>query len=981
MKLKIMLFFFLFLIILQVKSQSTANSDSTYLIINEKIQNKDYESAWKTYQQFEKTYLEKKLTKDSSFAKASLRIAQSYLFSNRNEDSRIHYKKALSYLKTDDALRPIYLLQTYLGLGIVYKRASVLDTAIIYYDDAKSLAISHFGPEDRTLHNIYNNLGNTYRILGNFDKAIQNHEKALSIRKKHYPDSFRIGDSYNNLGLIYTDLKQFSKSRIYYQEALKYYKSEGNSIRLRAAKANYNISRIFHDLSEFEKSLSYVDPAILLMEEIDQEKDFFYAEMLTLKTNLLIELGRLDQAEELLNRATALKSSYLKPDHLNWAFTYTSAAYLARQKLDFEGQMDYLLKTLRVNQSHYPSHHPEITEVYSQLIENALLRKDQGAAELYLDSLELTTSKDIGGLNDKLAIRKIFQKAMLSKFKYEKSGNDGNLYKAIELITEAIDKDEALKKFGLEEKSQILLTSSHRYLSDQAVQLCFEAYQKTGDSSYALKALTIADNVKSQLLSGAIKYKGNISFSNIPQDIIHKEELLKETLNETREAFFSTENNSTSYIEKYDSVANQITSYHEQLEHDFPKYYNYLYKTDNWDIEQLSTFSAKENSIFISYYICNNDLFIFRIDQSGLKFYRQKAPSTQSVLLLRHEIATQQKLQLRKSSISLYEDLLENIIDHNDIGKALIIVGDQHINTLSFEMLIPSFAKKEYLLTSFPISYAYSLEIWVLQNKIRSKSSKHSLLAIAPDYRNRFDTLDLTDELQTSEQIMQRLPGSLKSVDKITEITKGKVIKGEQATKSFFLLNASEYNILHFSMHGINDPEDPLSSGLVFQPTKDMTDNNLSAREIFRMDLSSELAVLSACNTGWGAYDSSEGLNSLGYAFSYAGVPSTIMSLWQVPDDATSRIMTKFYAHLNNGEKKNEALRQAKLDYLETVVDPMQKNPFYWAGFVLNGNVNQVKFSHRTWVYKLLAGLAILGFAVSFYSRRARRNSSSIHHS
>ncbi|HTQ79021.1 MAG TPA: CHAT domain-containing protein, partial [Thermoanaerobaculia bacterium] len=76
-----------------------------------------------------------------------------------------------------------------------------------------------------------------------------------------------------------------------------------------------------------------------------------------------------------------------------------------------------------------------------------------------------------------------------------------------------------------------------------------------------------------------------------------------------------------------------------------------------------------------------------------------------------------------------------------------------------------------------------------------------------------------------------------------------------------------------------------------------------------------------------------EGLVGLSRAFFYAGTPSLIVSLWQVEDRSTARLMRDFYQRLRGGESKGEALREAKLALLRSG----DSQPFFWAPFVLLG--------------------------------------------
>ena len=71
-------------------------------------------------------------------------------------------------------------------------------------------------------------------------------------------------------------------------------------------------------------------------------------------------------------------------------------------------------------------------------------------------------------------------------------------------------------------------------------------------------------------------------------------------------------------------------------------------------------------------------------------------------------------------------------------------------------------------------------------------------------------------------------------------------------------------------------------------------------------------------------------------AFMYAGAPSLVVSLWSVNDQSTSEIMQIFYEHLSEGKNKAEALRQAKLDYLQNAKG-LAAHPAFWSPFIQLG--------------------------------------------
>ena len=108
-------------------------------------------------------------------------------------------------------------------------------------------------------------------------------------------------------------------------------------------------------------------------------------------------------------------------------------------------------------------------------------------------------------------------------------------------------------------------------------------------------------------------------------------------------------------------------------------------------------------------------------------------------------------------------------------------------------------------------------------------------------------------------------------------------------------------------------------------------DGILTADEISRLDLSNtKLVVLSACETARGKIDPVEGVLGLQRAFKKAGAQTIVMSLWKVPDESTSILMTEFYRNLMNGVEIHQALKNA-----EDKVKELYPDPYYWAGFII----------------------------------------------
>ena len=92
--------------------------------------------------------------------------------------------------------------------------------------------------------------------------------------------------------------------------------------------------------------------------------------------------------------------------------------------------------------------------------------------------------------------------------------------------------------------------------------------------------------------------------------------------------------------------------------------------------------------------------------------------------------------------------------------------------------------------------------------------------------------------------------------------------------------------------------------------------------------------VLSACQTALGKEVTGEGLIGLTRAFFYAGVPSLVVSLWNVVDVHTPAFMLDFYQELDSRHDKSRALQKAKLDL---IAKSRYAHPSFWAPFILIG--------------------------------------------
>jgi CHAT domain-containing protein len=150
----------------------------------------------------------------------------------------------------------------------------------------------------------------------------------------------------------------------------------------------------------------------------------------------------------------------------------------------------------------------------------------------------------------------------------------------------------------------------------------------------------------------------------------------------------------------------------------------------------------------------------------------------------------------------------------------------------------------------------------------------------------------------------------------------------------------SQYRFIHFATHGLIDSENPELSSLVLSlvDSKGERQNGfLRLHDIYNMKLRADLVVLSACETALGKEIRGEGLVSLTRGFMHAGAVRVMASLWKIDDEATAELMKRFYGKILRGqEHPAAALREAQLEMWQ---QRRWRSPFYWAGFVLQGEL------------------------------------------
>ena len=279
-------------------------------------------------------------------------------------------------------------------------------------------------------------------------------------------------------------------------------------------------------------------------------------------------------------------------------------------------------------------------------------------------------------------------------------------------------------------------------------------------------------------------------------------------------------------------------------------------------------------------------------------------------------------------------------------GKKIVgIIADHALRNLPFQAL--SARDHHYFVEKHALFYAPSAAFLVWEGNHRPQrhdaAGQPILLAFgnpqiaeatatqARAYR-RDESLSALPDAETEVRALQGIYGAGRTTLRV----------GAAATETEFKSIAGRYRILHLATHGMYDDTDPMYSHLVLARTPDENDDGLlEAREIVNLDLDTDLAVLSACETGRNEVRGGEGMIGLSWALLAAGCRTEVLTQTKVGSASARDLMIAFHRSLARrvplatGRSVTLALQEAQVKMLRT---RRRSHPFYWAPFITVGN-------------------------------------------
>jgi CHAT domain-containing protein len=384
------------------------------------------------------------------------------------------------------------------------------------------------------------------------------------------------------------------------------------------------------------------------------------------------------------------------------------------------------------------------------------------------------------------------------------------------------------------------------------------------------------------------------------------------------------------------------------------------------NLKEIQEHLQRENTLLLEYSLGNERSYLWAVTGNSISSYelpgratidqlvravhelliapKTKPADPESISSYEQRLSSSEKLYWEKAS-ALSQMLFGSVRDQL-ADKRLLIVSDGSLQNIPFEALpLPTAIEPQsepqplivrHEVVSLPSA---SILMKLQQDKFQRKPTPGSVVVVAdPVFGSddpRISRHTPTDNQQRYESF-PRLYGARLEAEQILKLSPptSKINLGFAANRDA-IINGSlkNYQIVHFATHAVINT-DPALSGIVLSlfDAQGKTQNGfLLNRDIADLDLSADLVVLSACETG-----TNEGINGMTSSFFYAGAQSVLTSLWAVDDIATADLMARFYSGvLQDGFTPAAALRRAQIEMWQ---QPNWRHPYYWAAFSLQGN-------------------------------------------
>ncbi len=838
-----------------------------------------------------------------------------------NKLANLYTKKGQFEMAEQLQIEAVSIREKVLGLEHPVYIANLLDLGTLYhdmgyYDKAELLYLKIDSLRDKTFANnsvayfwSLNNLGNLYSMMGQFEKGIKFHLKAKSYCENIFGhEQLYCASSLHGLATTFHDLGQLDKAEILYLEEKSIREKVTGIEHPDFAWCLHNLANLYFDLGQFDKSERYHLEAKSIREKILGKFHPDYARSLNGLAVLYLNCNQYDNAERLILEALIISEQALGINHPNnLAFLKNISELYIKMRLyskaePFIEKWSNLSTQLLTNATHHLSER-ELNQ-YLQLFkesQNEILNYTQNCNSnklielcynntLFYKGFLLTSSNAIKRLassdssaNRKYNILKSFKKRIIDEYSKPVSKRDTTRIREMEYNANSLEKDLVISLSGYNDATRLVKWEE------------IQSKLKLGEAALEF----VSFKVKFQTKGDSVMYAAILLKPEIKQPIfipLFDEMLLDSFLLFRKD---TKENNLNTIYTMATRGAVPVRASKKSI---FINLYELIWKPIEKELFGIKTIYYSPSGL------------LHRINLDAIPI------SEAETLADRYKLI---ELNSTRQLVTLTQ--IKNINN-----EAVLYGGINFEQDSTFKINEPLLASR----TRGELSISY------VDSTLRGGTWNY--------------LAGTEKEVRAIEKIMQ-ISGVQTKLKKGYDAT-------EESFKNIGVNNSPSPRILHIATHGFFFPdpriknetfsnsepvykisENPmLRSGLIMAGgnaawkgapiLEGREDGILTAYEISQMNLSNtELVVLSACETGLGDIQGSEGVYGLQRAFKIAGAKYLIMSLWQVPDKQTSLLMTTFYKKwLEEKMTIPDAFHAAQKQLRDNGLDP-----YNWAGFVL----------------------------------------------
>jgi CHAT domain-containing protein/Tfp pilus assembly protein PilF len=807
----------------------------------------------------------------------------------------------------------------YSNLGAVYRSLADFGKAIEY--NKKALKIAREVGDKNTESACYGNLGFAFSCQGRFRRAIEYQERSLGIAEE-IGDKTSQAACYTNLGLAFNSLGDFRKAVEYHEKSLEISIKTGD--KMGEAGCCINLGVAHHNLGELRKGIEYNRKALAIKRNIGDKagEAKCYANLGVVAA----DVGDFKRAVKYHKKSLRIVKDI--KDKVGESFCYGNLGSTYRILGDFSKAIKYHSQSLRIAR--------EIGDKAGEAkcyVNIGVAYRNLGAIERAIKYYEksLNIAKTIGDKTAESACYRNLGVAYLNlgdpnkAIKYHKLSlkidevtgdidslrmdnlNLGRIYSesdprtAFSYLERSIELSELISGRLLEEEHKVGFYARVSDAYQWMVPICLRLKKETTAFSYVEKSKSRAFLD----LLACTDIKPTVAVTTKLNSLLNDEATFLMKLREIQTSHLRLGKIPVKLGEVEKSLQN-LDCVYNKIERLDPEYVS-MRRGKTASFEDISCLLSKQkrNMVLAEYFVTKDKTFIFVVSSREKELHTIIVP-----------------LSAQKISFCL-ENYWREVVQYpsyGDVGDTWLALGNDIIQPLQ------EFLVEDDVIYFAPHGLLHYFPLHVLRIQGEPLIRRHPVVYSPSASLMRFLQNKGSGKLQSCVSFGVAFE---EESSKVAELFNSEPYNGYLATKEKVLQNSVGKDVIHFSCHGYFDELNPLSSGVELY-----NGEILSAREIFGMKLKSELAVLSACQTGLNQKSPGDELIGLSRAFIYAGVSSVIVSLWSVNALSAKELMLEFYSLLKSGKDKATALQQAQKKMMEK---KKYSHPYFWSPFVLVG--------------------------------------------